>query len=96
MKVLNVAEKPSVAKEIANILSAGRSQRVRVCAPSLGSARAAGECSRRLVGRAAWAGAAAPGLLQVQRRVRVPVRDPGPARADGRHVGHGPPHGARL
>lgn len=36
MKVLNVAEKPSVAKEIASILSLGRSQRVcaaRHCRP---------------------------------------------------------------
>lgn len=29
MKVLNVAEKPSVAKEISNILSGGQAQRVR-------------------------------------------------------------------
>lgn len=29
MKVLNVAEKPSVAKEISNILSSGRSRKVR-------------------------------------------------------------------
>lgn len=31
MKVLNVAEKPSVAKEISNILSGGQAQRVRSC-----------------------------------------------------------------
>lgn len=30
MKVLNVAEKPSVAKEISNILSSGQAQRVRL------------------------------------------------------------------
>jgi hypothetical protein len=29
MRALNVAEKPSVAKELANILSGGRSQYVR-------------------------------------------------------------------
>jgi DNA topoisomerase IA len=31
MRVLNVAEKPSVAKEISNILSSGSSQRVCLC-----------------------------------------------------------------
>lgn len=30
MKVLNVAEKPSVAKEISNILSGGQAHRVRL------------------------------------------------------------------
>lgn len=36
---------------------------------------------------------AAAGLLAVQSGLRVPIRDPGRASANGRNVRHGPSHG---
>lgn len=95
MKVLNVAEKPSVAKEIANILSSGRAQRVwraRILLLVLLYQRLTFVVRRW----SALIGASASRFLAIQCHLRVSVRDPGPERADGRDLRDRTPHGARL
>lgn len=84
---LSVAEKPSVAKELANILSKGRAQRVR------GNG---GKSSCFRLQFDVFACISEARIDSLQRDLRVPVRSERRAVQHEGHVRGGTSHGARL